>query len=81
MPRTPLCEPSRHRGWYRCPGVLAVALLLSAVRPVTAQVTINLAEPFPAAANHNANPLATALSDTARPDILGYAVVKGGKTF
>ena len=41
----------------------------------------NLAEPFPAAANHNANPLATALSDTARPDILGYAVVKGGKTF
>jgi CubicO group peptidase (beta-lactamase class C family) len=43
-------------------------------------VVVDLSATFPVAANHNANPGATALSDaTVANDVLGYAVVKGGE--
>jgi CubicO group peptidase (beta-lactamase class C family) len=60
--------------WFAC----AVLLLLLAAR-THAQTTVDLAEPLAEAANHNSNPGAAALCAARASDVLGFAVVKGGK--
>jgi CubicO group peptidase (beta-lactamase class C family) len=54
-------------------------LLLLAAACTNGQTTVDLSKPLAAAANHNANPGAAAICRAKASDVLGFAVVKGGK--